>query len=71
VITDKAIFDFDPTSKHMRLESIHPGITLEQVLAATGFKPIVPEQIPITPPPTSEQVRLIREEIDPEGMYAG
>jgi glutaconate CoA-transferase subunit B len=71
VITDKAIFDFDPTSKHMRLESIHPGITLEQVLAATGFKPILPEQIQTTPPPTSEQVRLIREEIDPEGMYAG
>jgi glutaconate CoA-transferase subunit B len=71
VITDKAILGFDPTSKRMKLESIHPGITLEEVLAATGFKPIVPEQIPTTPPPTSEQVRLIREEIDPEGMYAG
>jgi glutaconate CoA-transferase subunit B len=71
VITDKAILDFDPTSKHMRLESIHPGTTLEDVLAATGFTPIVPEHIPTTAHPTSEQVRLIREVIDPEGMYSG
>ena len=71
VITDKAILDFDPTSKHMRLESVHPGTTLEDVLATTGFTPILPEQIPTTTPPTPEQVRLIREEIDPEGMYAG
>ena len=71
VITDKAILDFDPKSKHMRLESIHPGTTLEDVLATTGFTPILPEQITTTAPPTPEQVRLIREEIDPEGMYAG
>ena len=71
VITDKAILGFDPMSKRMRLESIHPGTILEDVLAATGFAPIVPEQIPTTEPPTSEQIRLIREEIDPEGMYAG
>jgi glutaconate CoA-transferase subunit B len=71
VITDKAILDFDPTSKHMRLESIHPGNTVEDVLAATGFTPIMPEHVPTTEPPTAEQVRLIREVIDPEGMYAG
>jgi acyl CoA:acetate/3-ketoacid CoA transferase beta subunit len=71
VITDKAILGFDPTSKRMKLESIHPGTTLEDVLAATGFMPIVPEQIPTTASPTSEQIRVIREEIDPEGMYAG
>jgi acyl CoA:acetate/3-ketoacid CoA transferase beta subunit len=71
VITDKAIFDFDPESKRMRLMSIHPNTTLEDVLSNMNFKPIVPDHLPITEPPTVEQVRLIREEIDPEKAYAG
>ena len=70
VITDKAVFGFDPVSKRMRLESIHPGVTLENVLSNMAFQPIVPDDLPVTEPPTAEQVRLIREEIDPEGMYA-
>ena len=70
VITDKAVFGFDPVSKRMRLESIHPGIALEDVLSNMAFQPIVPDDLPVTEPPTAEQVRLIREEIDPEGMYA-
>ena len=71
VITDKAIFDFDPESKRMRLVSIHPGTTREEVLANMNFQPIVPDDLPSTEPPTAEQIRLIREEIDPDGMYAG
>ena len=71
VITDKAIFDFDPESKRMRLVSIHPGIAQEDVLANMSFRPIVPDRIPTTELPTAEQIRLIREEIDPHGMYAG
>jgi acyl CoA:acetate/3-ketoacid CoA transferase beta subunit len=71
VITDKAVFDFDPESKRMRLQSIHPNTTLEEVLSNMSFQPIVPGDLPVTEPPTAEQVRLIREEIDPEGMYAG
>jgi len=71
VITDKAILGFDPESKRMRLISIHPGTTLEDVLANLSFQPIVPDDLPTTEPPTAEQVRLIRHEIDPEGMYAG
>jgi glutaconate CoA-transferase, subunit B len=71
VITDKAIFGFDPGSKRMKLESIHPGTTLQDVVSNLSFRPIVPGRLPTTEPPTAEQVRLIREEIDPEGMYAG
>jgi hypothetical protein len=36
-----------------------------------NFRPIVPDNVPTTEPPTTEQIRLIRQEIDPEGMYAG
>ena len=71
VITDKAIFDFDPQTKRMRLMSIHPNTTIEDVLSNMSFKPIMPDNIPFTEPPTAEQVRLIREEIDPEKAYAG
>jgi glutaconate CoA-transferase subunit B len=71
VITDKAVFGFDPQSKRMQLETIHPNTTLEDVLSNMNFKPIVPDDLPITPLPTPEQIRLIREEIDPERAYAG
>ena len=71
VITDKAVFGFDPASKRMRLESIHPKTTLEDVLSNMNFGPIVPGDVPTTEPPTAEQVRVIRKEIDPEGMYSG
>ncbi len=71
VITDKAVFGFDPDSKRMRLEAIHPNTTLEDVLSNMAFQPIVPDNLPTTEPPTAEQLRLIREEIDPDRMYAG
>lgn len=71
VITDKAIFGFHPDTKQMTLNSIHPGITLEDVLGTMGFAPLVPENVPHTEPPTHEQIRLIREVIDPKRMYMG
>jgi glutaconate CoA-transferase subunit B len=69
VITDKAIYGFHPETRKMMLLSIHPGNILEDVLATLGFQPIVPSQIPFTEPPTAEQLRLIREVIDPHRMY--
>ena len=71
VITDKAVFGFDPESKRMRLEAIHPNTTLEDVLSNMSFQPVVPRNIPVTEPPTAEQLRLICEEIDPDRKYAG
>ena len=71
VITDKAIFGFHPETKQLALMSIHPGSTLDDVLGTMGFAPLVPEHVPYTEPPTKEQVRLIRECIDPQRMYMG
>jgi glutaconate CoA-transferase, subunit B len=71
VITDKAIFGFEPETKQMMLISIHPGNTLDDVLKTMGFAPVVPAQVPYTEPPTPEQLRLIREVIDPNRMYMG
>lgn len=60
VITPICIFDFDDTTKVMRIKSIHPGHTIEEVLSKTGFTPIIPEQIPETEPPTLEEIAFIR-----------
>jgi glutaconate CoA-transferase subunit B len=69
VLTDKAVFDFDEGSRRMRVRSVHPGTTLEEVLANMAFAPVVPRDVPETVPPTAEEIRLIRQEIDPQGMY--
>jgi len=71
VITDKAIFGFHPETKQMMVISIHPGNTIEDVVGTMGFAPVVPQQVPYTEPPEKEQLRLIREVIDPRKMYMG
>jgi len=71
VITDKAIFGFHPETKQMMLMSIHPGNTIEDVVGTMGFAPVVPQHVPYTEPPEKEQLRLIREVIDPRKMYMG
>ncbi len=71
VITDKAIFGFHPETKQLSIQSIHPGNTIEDVVRTMGFTPQIPDQVPFTEPPTSEQLRLIRDEIDPDRMYIG
>ncbi|GBC76794.1 3-oxoadipate CoA-transferase subunit B [bacterium HR08] len=68
VITNLCVMDFEPESKHMRLKSLHPGVTLEEVQAQTGFRLLIPKAIPPTEPPTVEEIRLLREVIDPRGM---
>ena len=67
VITPICIFDFDEETKIMRIKSVHPGHTVDEVLSRTGFSPIVPEQIPETEPPTVEEVAFMRA-MDPDGI---
>ncbi len=69
VISNLAVMDFHPQSKRMRLKSVHPGSTVEEVRSATGFELLMPQgSVPQTRAPSQEQIRLIREEIDPDGM---
>src|SRR5688500_19235801 len=69
VVTDLAIWHFDETGE-MRLDSLHPGTSLDELRAATGWEPKVPSAVGETPAPTPEELRLIREELDPGGAYA-
>jgi glutaconate CoA-transferase subunit B len=74
VVTDKAIFRFDGPSGEMFLSSVHPGVTVEEVQAqvgwplriGTGNGGAMPE---MTEPPTADELRMIREELDPRGAY--
>ena len=69
VVSDFAVMDFHPVNKRMRLKSIHPGVEIAQIREATGFELLMPDSaVPETRRPTQEQVRLIREKIDPDGM---
>jgi glutaconate CoA-transferase subunit B len=69
VVSTLALMDFDPESKRMRLKATHPGVSVEDVVAATGFELVIPEQVKVTEPPSAEELRLLREEIDPEKLY--
>ena len=69
VITDMAVLGFDPHTHSATLVSLHPFVRLEEVVENTGFPLQIPEQVPITPAPTAEELRLLREEIDPKGVY--
>ncbi|MFF4753678.1 CoA-transferase subunit beta [Streptomyces sp. NPDC002514] len=67
VISDLGVLDFETPDHSMRLRSVHPGVTVEQVVAATGFPLVVPDEVPLTRDPTAEELRLIREVVDPAG----
>ncbi|MER6996371.1 CoA-transferase [Streptomyces sp. NPDC000410] len=67
VVSDLGVFDFATPDHSMRLASLHPGVTVEQVREATGFDLVIGDEVPYTREPTSEELRLIREVIDPAG----
>ena len=68
VITDLCLMDFEPESKRMRLIATHPGITVDEVIKATGFELIIADDVETTKPPTEEDLRLLHEVIDPNGF---
>ena len=68
VVTDLGIYCFDETGE-MRLESLHPGASLAEARATVGWQLKVAGDLAATPPPTTEELRLVREELDPEGVY--
>jgi glutaconate CoA-transferase subunit B len=67
VVTDLGIFH--RVDGELRLESLHPGVTFEQARAAMGWDPLVNPALTETPPPGADELRLIREELDPDGVY--
>jgi glutaconate CoA-transferase subunit B len=66
LVTDLGQFDF--VEGHMRLTHLHPGIEIDRVRAKTGFELRTAVEVGTTPAPTTEQIRLLREVIDPLGI---
>jgi glutaconate CoA-transferase subunit B len=69
-ITNLAILTKDKEDKPFKIESVHPGVSVDQVIENTGFELTVPKDVPETEKPTNEQIRLLREEVDPYGIVA-
>ena len=71
VITDLAVMGFAQQTKRMQVLSLHPGVTLDQVRAATDFELSVAEPLRTTSTPTEAELCILREEVDPFGYVIG
>ena len=71
VISTLALMGYDPATKRMRVESLHPGVTREEVSANTGFEMLFAEPLSVTLEPTDRELELLRTEIDPRGLIIG
>jgi glutaconate CoA-transferase subunit B len=69
VITDRALFDFNPITKEMMLTGVAPGNSVESIIDEVGWTLRVADNVGTTAPPTVEELTLIREELDPQGIY--
>jgi len=68
VVTDLGILEPDQTGE-LILTNLHPGVSVEQVQANTGWAVKVASEVEITPLPTAVELRILREELDPQGIY--
>jgi glutaconate CoA-transferase, subunit B len=66
VLTPLGCFDFHPDSRAMRIESLHPGVTLETARAQTGFEQIGDSRPRVTRPPDDEELETLRLSVDSE-----
>ena len=67
VVSNLGVFDFDTPDRRMRLASLHPGVCADEVVEQTGFELAIPDDAPTTRTPDAEELRLIREVLDPGG----
>lgn len=67
-ITPLAVLDFEEASKRLRLRSVHPGVTVDEVRARTGFELLVPDRVPVTASPTGAELDILRRRVDPRGL---
>jgi acyl CoA:acetate/3-ketoacid CoA transferase beta subunit len=70
VVTNLAVLDFDSPGHAMRIVSCHPGVSAADVVKATGFPLVAADHVETTRTPTAEELRLLREFIDPHGTAA-
>jgi glutaconate CoA-transferase subunit B len=69
VVSNLALLGYDEETCRMKLLATNPGITVQQVVENTGFELVIPERVGQNEPPSAEELRLLREEIDPTKLY--
>ena len=69
VVSTLALMDYEPSTCRMRLNSLYPGVTVEEVIANTNFDLVMPILVGDIPAPSPEELRILREEIDPLKFY--
>jgi glutaconate CoA-transferase subunit B len=69
VVTNLCVMGYDDESKRMKLLSVNPGVTKEMVVENTGFELLFADNITQNLPPTDEELRILREKVDPDGLY--
>jgi glutaconate CoA-transferase, subunit B len=69
VVSTLALMGFESDSCRMRLKSVYPGVSTEDVISNTGFELVIPDMVDNIKPPTPDELRLLREEIDPLKFY--
>ncbi|MBI2217538.1 MAG: CoA-transferase [Candidatus Rokubacteria bacterium] len=70
VVTTLGVFGFDPTTRRMRVDALHPGVTMDDVRANTGFEVLSADGIDTTAPPAADELELLRA-LDPERRFLG
>jgi glutaconate CoA-transferase subunit B len=70
VITNLGLFGFDPASRRMRLDALHPGVTVADVQAETGFEVLLAPAIAVTEPPTAHELAVLRS-LDADRRFLG
>ncbi len=68
VVSNLGVFDFETPGRTMRVRSLHPGVTVEEVVEATGFELAFPDEVPETRLPTPDELALIRDVLDRDGL---
>ncbi len=71
VITQLAVLGYCPETCRMRIESLHPGISLQEVQDNSGFELLVSPELGRTPAPSEHELRLLRNEVDPDRLFIG
>jgi glutaconate CoA-transferase, subunit B len=65
LVTNRCLFDFDRARRRFRLASVHPGHSVDEIVANTGFNFDRPDHVPVTPAPSPETLLLMRSTVAP------
>jgi glutaconate CoA-transferase subunit B len=69
VVTDKCVFEFDAETRKMMLNTLHPSVSVAEVQDSVAWELSIAPDLAETKPPTEEELRLLRDELDPQGLY--